>query len=334
MILEKEKLLKEQVGNTLIFVYPINFNDVEKYATIEIEGIGDDRNISVYLGEESRLQDTTPSVLGDIFRTPDIKLAWEKFEDIFNESDEGASQGGEEPEASNLFMTFDPKTGNAQLFLQNLKLEQKVIFDFTLTDKDLLKNQPNVYGLDFTDNQDMPEQMRTKWFLANTNGDVILNGTDKSFATYQVAILSVVNPTEEPPQGGTPPPQGGTPPPPQGGTPPPPQGGTPPPPQGGTPPPPQGGTPPPPQNGGTPPEEEGGYTNNYSSATYNDIVSEIATESKLSNAIVSSSLRDQDSLLDFIEINNVNWKKIANKLGLSNNLNKFAKEVLNINNTN
>ena len=39
MILENSKLLKEQLGNTLIFVYPLNFNDVEKYATIEIEGI-------------------------------------------------------------------------------------------------------------------------------------------------------------------------------------------------------------------------------------------------------------------------------------------------------
>ena len=47
-----------------------------------------------------------------------------------------------------------------------------------------------------------------------------------------------------------------------------------------------------------------------------------------------SSLRNEQSLKDFIQINGVNWRKIENKFGLSDNLNQFAKQVITIINTN
>jgi hypothetical protein len=198
MILNKELIEKKQLGEALNYVYPMSFNGEEKYGVIRIVGTSTDREIQVYITDDKA---TLKKEEGEIFQTNDIKKAWEKFEDLFNESDEGQQQGGgEEPEVANLFLTF-PLSGQAKLFIQNQKGQQKVLMEFEITDTDLILKQPRFYTLDFTDDENMPEQVRTKWAMANTNGDVSLEGTTEDYITYQVAILSIAPPDgHNPPQ--------------------------------------------------------------------------------------------------------------------------------------
>lgn len=198
MILNKELIEKKQLGEALNYVYPMSFDGEEKYGVIRIVGTSTDREIQVYITDDKA---TLKKEEGEIFQTNDIKKAWEKFEDLFNESDEGQQQGGgEEPEVANLYLTF-PLSGQAKLFIQNQKGQQKVLMEFELTDTDLILKQPRFYMLDFTDDENMPEQVRTKWAMANTNGDVLLEGTTEDYITYQVAILSIAPPDgHNPPQ--------------------------------------------------------------------------------------------------------------------------------------
>ena len=307
MILDITKLTKEQLGNALVFEYPLTFNDKEQFANIVIEGAGTDRQIQVYLSATSILRDFMNAVpLNEVLETNDIKIAWEKFEDLFNSSDEGKAQNPEEPEVTNLFLTFDA-TGSAKLFLQNLQNEQNVVLEFTIDDLELKSKRPNAYVLDYTNDTNMPEQLRAKWFMANTNGDVKLEGTNSNYSTYQVAVVSIA------------PPNGGTPPPPNGGTPPPPNGGTPPPPNGDT-----------PQHSGTGKDEQDTISNDFKNSTYSQIIETIANVSGYSQSKVMASLRDEDNFRDFIEINDVNWKDIATQTGLSNDFYEFTSQVINI----
>jgi hypothetical protein len=197
MILDITKLSKGQVSNSLVYDYPLNFKKEDRFATILIQGFGDNRQIQVFLTSESMLKNPNTNVVGEIFQTNDIKIAWEKFENLFSESDEGQKQNPDKPEPKNIFLTFN-QNGEAKLFAQNLKKEQQLVYEYTLDDKDLIKNLPNSYTLDYTDNNQLPEQLRTKWLLANTNGEVVFEGTDNSYSTYQVAILSVAPPTTPP----------------------------------------------------------------------------------------------------------------------------------------
>ena len=158
MILDITKLHKSYLGTTLVYTYPLTFNDNERFATIKVEGIGSDRQIEVYLSENNVLTgaDNKSAIVGELFETNDIKIAWEKFEDLFSQSDEGKSQQSQEPEVTRLFLTFNA-TGEAKLFLQNEDGDQQVVLDFVIDDMEFRKF-PKAYTLDYTDDTNMPEQ--------------------------------------------------------------------------------------------------------------------------------------------------------------------------------
>jgi hypothetical protein len=363
MILDITKLSKGQVSNSLVYDYPLNFKNVTHFATILIQGFGDSRQIQVFLTSESMLKNPNTNVVGEIFQTNDIKIGWEKFENLFSESDEGKKQNPDKPEPKNIFLTFN-QNGEAKLFAQNLKKEQELVYEYILDDKDLIKNLPNSYTLDYTDNNQLPEQLRTKWLLANTNGEVVFEGTDSSYSTYQVAILSVAPPTTPPEptdETGEPTDETGEPtdktgePTDETGEPtdetgePTDETGEPtdetgePTDETGEP---TDETGEPTDETGEPTDETGDPTDevdperesrdieksteDMSNATYSDIVNEIANISGFSQSKVASSLRDEENFINFIEINNVNWQQISNNLGFSNNLYEFTSQVMNV----
>ena len=369
MILDITKLSKGQVSNSLVYDYPLNFKNEERFATILIQGFGDSRQIQVFSTTESMLKNPNTNVVGEIFQTNDIKIAWEKFENLFSESDEGQKQNPDKPEPKNIFLTFN-KNGEAKLFAQNLKKEQQLVYEYILDNKDLIKNLPNSYTLDYTDNNQLPEQLRTKWLLANTNGEVVFEGTDSSYSTYQVAILSVAPPTTPPEpndEEGEPNDDEGEPtdedgePTDEDGEPtdedgePTDEDGEPTDEDGE-----------PTDEDGEPTDEDGEPTDedgerdpsdedqertdevdperetrdiensleDQTEATYDDIVQQIVSVSGFSNNKVQASLRDENNFLNFIEINNVNWQEISRNTGLSNNLYEFVSQVINISENN
>jgi len=198
MILNKELIEKKQLGETLNYIYPMSFGGEQKYGVISISGTSSERQIQVYIATDKK---TLQAVDDEVFQSNDIQKSWEKFEELFNQSDEGKDEsGGNEPEVASLYLTF-ALSGASTLFLQNQSGEQKVLMEFEITDTDLIIKQPRFYALDFTNDPNMPEQLQTKWAMANTNGDVKLEGKGDDYVTYQVAILSVAQPDgHTPPQ--------------------------------------------------------------------------------------------------------------------------------------
>lgn len=198
MILNKELIEKKQLGETLNYIYPMSFGGEEKYGVISISGTASERQIQVYITTDKK---TLQAVGEEVFQSNDIQKAWEKFEELFNQSDEGQSQsGGDEPEVASLYLTF-ALSGASTLFIQNQSGQQKVLMEFEITDTELIIKQPRFYALDFTNDPNMPEQLQTKWAMANTNGDVKLEGSADDYVTYQVAVLSIAQPDgHTPPQ--------------------------------------------------------------------------------------------------------------------------------------
>ncbi len=195
MILDPNKISQTIKGESLIFEYPLEFNGVQKTAQIQIIGAYPNRNVNVLLinaeGEEEQRHEFVSSE-----DQSEVKDSWEKFEDLFNQSDEGATQQPQD-EVQNLFTSFD-SSGNAVLFLENLNKEQQIVIVYELTELDLIKNQPLTYELNFENNQNIPEPLRAKWLMANVSGSVKCNEFPNYPFTYQVAILSIQPP--QPPQ--------------------------------------------------------------------------------------------------------------------------------------
>ena len=195
MILDPNKIKQNISGETLIFEYPLEFKGVEKTAKIEIIGAYPNRKVNVLLINENGEEEQKFEFVSSEDQS-EVKESWEKFEDLFNESDEGGTQQGQD-EIENLYTSFD-KSGNAVLFLQNLQGDQKIITSYKIDDSILLKNQPATYELDFENNQMLPEPLRAKWLMANVSDSVKCMEFPSYPFTYQVAILSIQPP--QPPQ--------------------------------------------------------------------------------------------------------------------------------------
>ena len=195
MILDPNKIKQNINGEILTFEYPLEFKGVAKTAKIEIIGAYPNRKVNVFLINENGEEEQKYEFVSSEDQS-EVKESWEKFEDLFNESDEGGIQQGQD-EIENLYTSFD-KSGNAVLFLQNLEGDQKIITSYEISDINLLKNQPATYELDFENNQILPEPLRAKWLMANVSDSVKCMEFPNYPFTYQVAILSIQPP--QPPQ--------------------------------------------------------------------------------------------------------------------------------------
>jgi len=193
MILDPTKIKQEISGETLTFTYPLMFKGQESLAKIIVIGTYPNRNVKVLLENENG-----EAVESYEFKSDDegneVQKSWEKFEDFFNESDEGKKD--KQDEVENLYTSFDA-VGNAVLFLQNLKGEQKEVLKYKLTDYGLIGDLPMTYQMDMSNNQQLPEPLRVNWLMANVS-DSVENLENPSYVnTYQVAILGI--PPTEPP---------------------------------------------------------------------------------------------------------------------------------------
>jgi hypothetical protein len=193
MILDPTKIKQEISGETLTFSYPLIFNGQESLAKIIVIGTYPNRNVKVLLENEN-----SEAVESYEFKSDDegneVQKSWEKFEDFFNESDEGSKE--KQDEVENLYTSFDA-VGNAILFLQNLKGEQKEVLRYKLTDYGLIGDLPMTYQMDMSNNEQLPEPLRVNWLMANVS-DSVENLENPSYAnTYQVAILGI--PPTQPP---------------------------------------------------------------------------------------------------------------------------------------
>jgi hypothetical protein len=193
MILDPTKIKQEISGETLTFTYPLMFKGQESLAKIIVIGTYPNRNVKVLLENENG-----EAVESYEFKSNDegneVQKSWEKFEDFFNESDEGKKE--KQDEVENLYTSFDA-VGNAVLFLQNLKGEQKEVLKYKLTDYALIGDLPMTYQMDMSNNQQLPEPLRVNWLMANVS-DSVENLDNPSYVnTYQVAILGI--PPTQPP---------------------------------------------------------------------------------------------------------------------------------------
>ena len=193
MILDPTKIKQEISGETLTFTYPLKYNGQDSLAKIIVVGTYPNRNVKVLLENENG-----DAIESYEFKSDDegneVQKSWEKFEDLFNESDEG--QKDKQDEVENLYTSFDA-VGNAVLFLQNLKGEQKEVLKYKLTDYGLIGDLPMTYQMDMSNNQQLPEPLRVNWLMANVS-DSVENLENPSYVnTYQVAILGI--PPTQPP---------------------------------------------------------------------------------------------------------------------------------------
>jgi pyruvate/2-oxoglutarate dehydrogenase complex dihydrolipoamide acyltransferase (E2) component len=324
MILDKQYL---EVYKTNKFTeYTYNYPSKDKKIEILLVVKNDDLQIKYGVSKWVRdLDDKIIEGKDTIFETTDLKAAWEKFEDYFEETEkEENPQQGQEPEVQVLMMSVE-KSGKSFVFLQKQDGSQELIMELNINDADIVNNKPQFAKLDFSNDTSMQEPFNTEWLLAFVD-DVQYEQASKGCSTYIIALNSIDQPGQNPPPEGPEPPQ-----PPEGPEPPqPPEGPEPPqPPEGPEPPqPPEGPEPPQPPEG---PESD---KQNQGSASVNaQIVSEgvakIAQETGLSSDDIQSALRSERIFDSFLTINKVDVNKLKSALGVSDlTKNQFIREMV------
>ena len=194
MILDPTKIKQEINGQNITFSYPLQFDGADTTAILKVNGYYPNRSVEVILqnanGERIETHLFTSEEDGS-----EVQKSWEKFEDFFNQSDEGEKQ--KQDEVENLFTSFDLK-GNAVLFLQNLKGEQKSVLKYQISDATFLNDLPMAYQMDMSNNQQLPQPLQVKWLMANVSDSVKSQEYPNYANTYQVAILGIP-PTQPPP---------------------------------------------------------------------------------------------------------------------------------------
>lgn len=198
MILNPQLIQQEIKEETITFKYPLSFNGENRFAVIVVNGVYPNRNVKVLLTDELGNEIESNEFMSEE-GGQEIKESWQKFEDYFNESDEGKTEEPQD-EIENLYTSFD-LSGNAVLFFQNLKGEQRVIMSYEILDTQLLNTRPQIYELNFENNLNFPEPLRTKWLIANVSDSVSCSEFLSYPFTYQVAITSIQPPDNpQPPE--------------------------------------------------------------------------------------------------------------------------------------
>ena len=325
MILDKSRLTTEKFGPSIKYVY--NFpNENNKVILITLAAVPHEGTITYYVSKS--IEGTDGKILVDDdtrFSTDDLKAAWEKFEDYFEETqkEENPQQGGEEPEVQILCMSVN-KNGHSYVFLQKEDGTQELLFELDIDNYDIINTKPKFASLDFTGNAAIQEPFNTEWALGLVD-DITFVDAQVDSTTYVVALKSVDQPgqgPDGPPEGPTTPPEGPTTPP-----------------EGPTTPP-EGPTTPPdgPIDGptdGPPEDDEDKKPVEKSNAKvtpieFSSAVKEISDKTGLSPDNIEAALRTERTFDTFLTLNKVNVNELKDKLNASAlTRNQFIKQVVN-----
>jgi hypothetical protein len=350
MILDKSRLTVDKHGLRTQYIY--NFpNTVGKIILITLtaaqiaDGMTYVVDKSVQEGEEFTVKSEDT-----LFTTDDLKQAWEKFEDYFEETDkeENPQQGGGEQEIKIPMLTVE-KSGNSFVFLLKQDGTQELVFELTINDNDVKNNKPKFAQLDFTNDPNLSEPFNTKWNLALVENVKYENASDDS-TTFILAIESVSQPGQpgEPGEPGEPGQPGEPGEPGQPGEP----GEPGEPGQPGEPGEPgEPGQPGEPGEPGEPtdessdektdetkredkgsdsPIEESDGQKNTTPIDYKGVVSQLSKETGLSPDDIESSLRTERIFDSFLNLNNIDVNDLKNKFNASGlTRNQFVKQVIN-----
>ena len=191
MILDKSRLSVTKLSTSTKYSY--NYPSKEgKVILIDLVAIENNGALE-YLVYKSVTEDDGSNTL-DRFITLDLKEAWEKFEDYFEETqkEENPQQGGEEPEVQILCMSVN-KDGHSFVFLQKQDGNQELLFELDIDNYDIINTKPKFASLDFTGNSSVQEPFNTEWALGLVD-DITFADAQVDSTTYVVALKSVDQP--------------------------------------------------------------------------------------------------------------------------------------------
>lgn len=197
MIIDKNKLEKISKPHFTRYVYDLDSAETpNQAAVILIAKNADGKSVmEVYLS--NKVDTSTP--IGEKFTTDEIALAWKKFEDLFEQNKQQQEKQDQQQKKENppsLYMTVE-KDGAAIVYLLYKDGKQEKLIDIVVSDPEVSRSALDYAKLDFTDDMNMPEEFRTKWYLANMFGDGRFESSSPDSTVYSVALESVTPPNEE-----------------------------------------------------------------------------------------------------------------------------------------
>jgi hypothetical protein len=198
MILDKSRLSIADTSQSRAYVY--DFPSDDKKINIFLFAITRDGQIKYMVSKAVNDLDGNQIVSSDdtIFETTDLKAAWEKFEDYFEETEkEENPQQGQEPEVQVLMMSVE-KSGKSFVFLQKQDGSQELLIELNINDADIVNKKPQFAKLDFSNDTSMQEPFNTEWLLAFVD-DVQYEQASKGCSTYIIALNSIDQPGQNEP---------------------------------------------------------------------------------------------------------------------------------------
>jgi len=323
MILDKQNLKVYKTDKFTEYIY----NYPAKDKKIEIMLIVKNDNLQVTYNVAKWVQDLDGKIIeggkDTNFETTDLKQAWEKFEDFFEETqkEENPQKGNEDPEIVQVLMSVEV-TGQAFLFLVKESGEQEIIHEFILDNFDISTQNPKFAQLDFTNDANMPQPFNCEWYLANVDNVIKYSQASVDCTTYLVASKT----PDQPGQDGEPTDEDGEPKPSDKTT----DGGEPKPNDDTT----DGGEPKPSDkttDGGEPKDSEEVDPNKQLTNTldFKDVIEKISEQIGKSPNEVSSSLRSAGVFDTYLTLNKVDVKSLMSSLNYSStSRSKFINEVI------
>ena len=308
MILDKKYLTVEKIGPESVF-YKYDYPSKDKKIEITLAVVATKAPFAYVVAKQ--VKDSEGNLIVEvkdtIFETSDLKAAWEKFEDYFEETEkEENPQQGQEPEVQVLMMSVE-KSGKSFVFLQKQDGSQELVMELNINDADIVNNKPQFAKLDFSNDTSMQEPFNTEWLLAFVD-DVQYEQASKGCSTYIIALNSIDQPGQNEPSKEGEDKKGEKKPGDDKGK--------------------------PGDDKGKPTDEPGDDKQNQGSASVNaqtvtEGVSKIAQETGLSSDDIQSALRSERIFDSFLTINKVDVNKLKSALGVSDlTKNQFIREMV------
>lgn len=201
MILDQTKVIQMNIADLVVYGYPLHFNEKEKHVVILANTTllteNAENQYRVFISE--KMMPLIPT--SDIFGTNDISLAWNKFEELCDISDESKTQ---QPEDSNgqqdntrKYAQLNSLTNTITFFAVNDKDEQEVLFESMLPHiafVDVFSDLPDKWKADFTMYESFPEAFRAEMFFAEAK-DIPEAWKAPKLKTYYFISKSVNQPS-------------------------------------------------------------------------------------------------------------------------------------------
>jgi len=313
MILDEKRLTITKAGKYTEYQYNFPSDDKEILITLIARP---DKDVIIYFVDKE-VKDLEGNILvgtdKTILETQDLKQAWEKFEDLFEETDKEENPEKQDPEIQILLVSVE-KTGNSFLFLQKQDGSQQLLLELEIMNYDVRFTKPKFEKLDFQNDPNISQPFNTIWNIALVD-DVRYADAESDCTTYIVALDSVNQPGQNQNEGepGQEQPQEGESEPGDKGEPGEPQER-------------QKGD----DEGGELSGEEGGSNaTSFSQVEYKGVISEISKQTGLSPDDVESSLRTERTFDTFLTLNNVDVNNLKSKLNAGDlTRSQFARQVV------